>query len=175
MSNQINQRNFLKEETTAGLGIAVGSVVIQACSNSPILDSVPTLKIASPLKKARMGFVGVGEMGAAHVRNFLKIEGIEIVAVCDFLESRATRSQKLCEEIRKGASHGGMDFIEDYHLINALLKGIEPDMDVYDTASISVVTDLSEQSIANNGAPIKLPYFTWGMWKNKRDLMVDKV
>ncbi|MCP4551769.1 MAG: hypothetical protein GY834_06960 [Bacteroidetes bacterium] len=60
-------------------------------------------------------------------------------------------------------------------MINALLKGIEPDMDVYDATAISVVTDLSKQSIANNGAPIKSSYLTRGMWKNKRDLIVDKV
>lgn len=451
MTKQINRRKFLKKGATAGLGIAVGGIAIQAYANSPILGPAPNLKIASPLQKARIGFVGVGGMGTAHVRNFLKIEGVEIIAVCDLLESRTKRTQKLCEEagkpipvayfdgendfknlcarddidliftatpwkwhvpicleamnngkhaatevpaaltiadcwklvetsektgkycimmencnydrtemtilnmsrlglfgelvharcgylhdlravkhdldgegvwrrehsmkrngdlypthglgpvaqclninrgnqfdylvsmstksrgmdlyadrtfgsdspqaseefilgdvvstlIRtmngetivlthdtngprpysrdiliqgtkgivrkypeskiylegtspshrwedlslydekythpvwkqleeasKGAGHGGMDFIEDYRLINALLKGIEPDMDVYDAAAISVVSDLSEQSIANNGAPIKFPDFTRGMWKNKRDLMVDKV
>lgn len=451
MTKQINRRNFLKKGATAGLGIAVGGIAIQAYANSPILGPAPNLKIASPLQKVRIGFVGVGGMGTAHVRNFLKIEGVEIIAVCDLLESRTKHTQKLCEEagksiplayfdgendfknlcarddidliftatpwkwhvpicleamnngkhaatevpaaltiadcwklvetsektgkycimmencnydrtemtilnmsrlglfgeliharcgylhdlravkhdldgegvwrrehsmkrngdlypthglgpvaqclninrgnqfdylvsmstksrgmdlyadrtfgsdspqaseefilgdvvttlIRtmngetivlthdtngprpysrdiliqgtkgivrkypeakiyledtspshkwedlslydekythpvwkqleeasKGAGHGGMDFIEDYRLINALLKGIEPDMDVYDAAAISVVSDLSEQSIANNGAPIKFPDFTRGMWKNKRDLMVDKV
>ena len=80
---------------------------------------------------------------------------------------------KKLEAASKGAGHGGMDFIEDYRLINALLKGIEPDMDVYDAAALSVVTELSEQSIKNNGAPVKFPDFTRGKWQTIRPLMVD--
>lgn len=79
---------------------------------------------------------------------------------------------KELEEQSKGAGHGGMDFIEDYRLVNALLKGIEPDMDVYDAAAISAVCELSEKSIAQNGKPMKFPDFTRGMWKKKRELMV---
>jgi len=35
-----------------------------------------------------VGFVGVGLQGGAHVRNFLEIEGVEIVALCDVDEAR---------------------------------------------------------------------------------------
>ncbi|NJD22250.1 MAG: Gfo/Idh/MocA family oxidoreductase [Melioribacter sp.] len=76
------------------------------------------------------------------------------------------------EEQSKGAGHGGMDFIEDYRLINSLLKGVEPDMDVYDAAVISAVCELSERSIKQKSAPQKFPDFTRGMWKKKRELMV---
>ena len=65
-----------------------------------------------------------------------------------------------------------MDFIEDYRLVNALLKGVEPDMDVYDAAVISAVCELSERSIKQKSAPQKFPDFTRGMWKKKRELMV---
>ena len=79
------------------------------------------------------------------------------------------------EEQSKGAGHGGMDFIEDYRLIDALLRGIEPDMDVYDAAMLSAVTELSGLSIARNGEPMKFPDFTRGMWKNPRKLRVMEV
>ncbi len=78
------------------------------------------------------------------------------------------------ESASKGAGHGGMDFIEDYRLVNALLKGHSPDMDVYDAAAMSVVRPLSEKSIANRGKPIAFPDFTRGMWKNPRELQVMK-
>ncbi len=39
----------------------------------------------------------------------------------------------------------GGDFIEVYRLINALLKGLAHDFDVYDAADWSVVAALSEQ------------------------------
>lgn len=79
------------------------------------------------------------------------------------------------EEKSKGAGHGGMDFIEDYRLIDALLKGREPDMDVYDAAAISAVSELSERSIASDSKPLSFPDFTRGMWKNPRKLQVMQV
>ncbi|MEI6681929.1 MAG: Gfo/Idh/MocA family oxidoreductase [Bacteroidota bacterium] len=78
------------------------------------------------------------------------------------------------ESASKGAGHGGMDFIEDYRLVNALLKGDPPDMDVYDAAAMSVVRALSEESIAKNGKPVRFPDFTRGMWKQPRELQVMK-
>jgi len=71
-----------------------------------------------------------------------------------------------------GAGHGGMDYLEDYRLINALLNGIEPDMDIYDAAVLSAITELSEKSIASGGWPMQFPDFTRGMWKIPRILKV---
>ncbi len=79
------------------------------------------------------------------------------------------------EEMSRGAGHGGMDFIEDYRLIDALLKGREPDMDVYDAAAISSVSELSERSINSGSKPQSFPDFTRGMWKKSRELQVMKV
>ncbi|MBT8335009.1 MAG: Gfo/Idh/MocA family oxidoreductase [Gemmatimonadetes bacterium] len=36
-----------------------------------------------PMERVRIGFVGVGLQGGAHVRNFLRIDGVDIVALCD--------------------------------------------------------------------------------------------
>ncbi|MCK4824922.1 Gfo/Idh/MocA family oxidoreductase [bacterium] len=65
----------------------------------------------------------------------------------------------------KGAGHGGMDFIEDYRLIQCLRTGTYPDMDVYDAAAWSVVIELSEQSVAKKSRPVDFPDFTRGAWK----------
>jgi hypothetical protein len=40
------------------------------------------------MDRVRVGFVGVGGMGGAHVRNFMGLEGVEIVALCDINEAR---------------------------------------------------------------------------------------
>ena len=74
-----------------------------------------------------------------------------------------------------GAGHGGMDYLEDYRLVNALLNGTEPDMDVYDAAVLSAVIDLSEKSIASGSFPMKFPDFTRGMWKTPRTLPVMEI
>jgi predicted dehydrogenase len=82
---------------------------------------------------------------------------------------------KKMEADAEGAGHGGMDYLEDYRLINALLEGIEPDMDVYDATVLSAVTELSEKSIASGGWPVPFPDFTRGMWKSRRNLPVMEV
>jgi predicted dehydrogenase len=78
------------------------------------------------------------------------------------------------EAASKGAGHGGMDFIEDYRLVNALLKGVEPDMDVYDGVVMSALVELTGKSIASEGKPIPFPDFTRGMWRTPRELQVMK-
>jgi predicted dehydrogenase len=44
---------------------------------------------AEPLERVRMAFVGVGLQGGSHVKNFLRIPGVEIVAICDVDAPRA--------------------------------------------------------------------------------------
>ncbi|HPM59009.1 MAG TPA: alpha-N-acetylgalactosaminidase, partial [bacterium] len=65
-----------------------------------------------------------------------------------------------------GSGHGGMDFIECYRLIHCLLNGQPMDMDVYDAASWSCISELSERSVARRGRPMDVPDFTRGRWKN---------
>lgn len=75
----------------------------------------------------------------------------------------------------KGAGHGGMDYIEDYRLIQCIRNGEPMDMDVYDAASWSAVSAISEQSIAANGRPIDFPDFTRGKWKTNPELGIIEI
>ena len=43
-----------------------------------------------------------------------------------------------------GVGHGSMDFMVTYRLIQALRKGVAPDMDVDDAAAWSAVTELTQ-------------------------------
>ncbi|MCU0377528.1 MAG: Gfo/Idh/MocA family oxidoreductase [Bacteroidales bacterium] len=61
--------------------------------------------------------------------------------------------------------HGGMDFIMDWRLIDCLRNGLPIDQDVYDAALWSVITPLSEWSVANRSSSIDVPDFTCGAWK----------
>ena len=56
------------------------------------------------------------------------------------------------------------DFLEDYRLIQALLKGTATDYDVYDGATWTAISPLSEWSVANRSRPIDFPDFTKGKW-----------
>jgi hypothetical protein len=69
------------------------------------------------------------------------------------------------EMARKVGGHGGMDFLMDWRLIDWLRNGIPLDEDVYDAALWSVISPLSEWSVANRSNSIDVPDFTNGAWK----------
>ena len=79
---------------------------------------------------------------------------------------------KSLSEQAKGAGHGGMDFIEDYRLVQCLREGRPTDMDVYDGVTVSAVIELSEQSIASGSRPVECPDFTRGRWKTRQPLPI---
>jgi len=66
--------------------------------------------------------------------------------------------------------HGGMDWLEDWRLINCLREGQPTDQNVYDAAAWSVIGPLTEWSVANGSRPIKVPDFTRGRWKRTAPL-----
>lgn len=71
---------------------------------------------------------------------------------------------KIGELAKKAGGHGGIDFIQNWFLIDTLRNGLPLDQDVYDAALWSAVAPLSEWSIANHSMPINVPDFTRGSW-----------
>ena len=82
---------------------------------------------------------------------------------------------KTLGEIALGSGHRGSDYIMSYRLIQALRQGKAPDMDVYDAASWSVVSELSERSVANKSKAMDFPDFTRGKWKTNTPIFVTDV
>ncbi len=76
--------------------------------------------------------------------------------------------KRVGEMAKQVGGHGGMDFIMDWRLIDCLRNGLPMDMDVYDAATWSSITPLSEYSIANGSKPIEVPDFTRGAWKTNK-------
>jgi hypothetical protein len=72
------------------------------------------------------------------------------------------------EDQAAGASHGGMDFFVLRAFLEAMKRNTQPPLDVYDAASWSVISPLSEKSIRQNSASIKIPDFTRGKWKTNK-------
>ena len=58
-----------------------------------------------------------------------------------------------------------MDFLEDRRLIECLLAGEPTDQNVYDAAAWSVITPLTERSVANRSRSVEVPDFTRGKWR----------
>ncbi len=62
----------------------------------------------------------------------------------------------------------------DWRLIDCLRNGLPVEANVYDAATSSSVTPLSEWSVANRSNSVQVPDFTQGAWKsNKRNMDVE--
>ena len=66
--------------------------------------------------------------------------------------------------------HGGMDYLEDYRLIACLRTGQPLDMNVYDAASLSCISALTERSVAQRSRALDVPDFTRGRWQTNPPL-----
>ena len=78
--------------------------------------------------------------------------------------------KKVGAQAKKVGGHGGMDFVMLWRLIYCLRNGLPLDMDVYDAASWSAVSYLSEESVAHRGRSVDFPDFTRGGWKTTTPL-----
>lgn len=78
--------------------------------------------------------------------------------------------KRVGEMAKEIGGHGGMDFIMDWRLIDCLRNGLPLDQDVYDAALWSVITPLSEWSVANRSNSIDIPDFTCGSWTSNKQV-----
>jgi hypothetical protein len=114
--SQHNRRDFLKLGALAGLGAALGSASMSGCTAAGRrLRPTPAEPFAAPpMERVRIGFVGVGGMGTNHVSQLLKIEGVEIKAVCDIREAHAQHASKIIQDAGQPAptlyTRGERDF-----------------------------------------------------------------
>jgi predicted dehydrogenase len=106
-----NRRNFLKLSGLTGIGIAGGGL-IKAFGKEP--QDRNMIKpgngwqhqqlfnmsgyAAPKLNIVRVGFIGLGMRGPAHLKNMTKLDGVEIKAVCDIRPEYAGRAKKLATD-----------------------------------------------------------------------------
>ena len=65
--------------------------------------------------------------------------------------------------------HGGMDYLMLREFFRAVQEGRPMPIDIYDAAAWMVITPLSEQSIARQGAAVEIPDFTDGAWRTRKN------
>jgi predicted dehydrogenase len=73
-------------------------------------------------------------------------------------------------EKAKGWSHWGADYLMMYRLVESFRKGVPFELDVYDAATWSIISPLSEKSVANKSEPVDFPDFTRGKWKTNKPI-----
>jgi hypothetical protein len=71
------------------------------------------------------------------------------------------------------ASHGGTDDLELKMFIKAVREKTPTPIDVYDSATMSCVVGLSEESIAKGSIPLECPDFTRGKWKTRKPVFAS--
>jgi predicted dehydrogenase len=114
MRNNPSRRDFLKAGALAGLGTVLGRMTLASPAAAFGKGGARTQFKVAPIDPVRVGFVGVGGMGSAHVQNYLNIEGLQIKAICDIVPEKVERAQKWVEAAGqprpKGYSNGPWDF-----------------------------------------------------------------
>jgi predicted dehydrogenase len=88
-----------------------------------------------------------------------------------FLKSYKPKPRK--EALR---GHGGGATVTPViweRLVAALRAGKMPDYDVYDSVTSSVISPLSEKSVAGGSVPVEFPDFTKGKWKTAKRFDVE--
>src|SRR4051794_33666656 len=84
MDTKNRRRDFLRLGAGLGAAAALGGTVSGG---------------AKPIETVRVGFVGVGVKGSEHVANLLRIDGVELVAVCDIREEACAAARRRAAEL----------------------------------------------------------------------------
>jgi hypothetical protein len=77
---------------------------------------------------------------------------------------------KKYEKEAEGAGHGGMDFFVLHAFVEAAKRKLPTPLDVYDAATWSAITPLSEQSIEMGNQTVDFPDFTGGQWMYRKPI-----
>lgn len=174
------------DKTLAGREFAQGDVVVTTitCAGGEVI----TLRLDTTLPRTYSreftvhGTKGICAQDADMVLLEGKVDMHEFFEPSDVTEKHL-RSAKGYEEYlpdfwrniterERDLGHGGMDYFQFKAFFHAILTGEEMPIDVYDMAAWMAVTPLSEQSIAQGGAPQAVPDFTRGKWilRESRDV-----
>ena len=105
-SNQMNnnRRKFLKLSGLAGIGLASGlpggfaerTHVLPSAEEHPGSGSFNMCGYGAPkLETVRVGFIGLGNRGPGHLQHALKLDKVEIRALCDLRPEKANAAKEL--------------------------------------------------------------------------------
>lgn len=71
------------------------------------------------------------------------------------------------DSLRGHGAGGSRTPLAWHRLVTAIREDRITDFDVYDSVTSSVISPLSEQSVAKNGRPVEFPDFTRGKWETR--------
>ncbi len=112
MSDGLSRRSFLK---TAAVGVGAGVALSNMLTSQAQAASKTAMGLKTqPLPVVRIGMIGLGARGSGHLGDHLRLEGVEIKAICDNHEPTAKSAAARCEKAGKPAptlyTQGDEDF-----------------------------------------------------------------
>ena len=118
MEKQTDRRKFFITALGAGSAMALsatGGSGQPTASAPPAALRQPGPRIQpAPLDMVRVGLVGAGDRGTYLLEILLNIEGVEVRAICDVVESRVARAQRLVVERHRAKPEGYFQGNADY-------------------------------------------------------------
>ena len=72
------------------------------------------------------------------------------------------------------SGHGGSDYLCFLDFVRAIRNGSNTPIDVYDTVTWSIITKLSQESVAGRSCPVDFPDYTRGQWKTRKPLTIEE-
>ena len=140
-----NRRNFLKTATFAGAGAMTGGL-LSGCASKEAESNLPAILESAKeshsqrfnmsgyavpaLPVVRVGIIGLGDRGSEAVERLSKIEGVEVMALCDKREVTVKESQKYMDRIGRPAAK---EFYGDENIWKKLVE--LPDLDLIYTCT----------------------------------------
>ena len=94
MDTKNGRRDFLK----LGAGLGAAALGGTKLASGEFVQGDPGAAGSKPIALVRVGFVGVGVKGSEHVSNLLRLDGVELRAVCDIREEACAEAQNQVEK-----------------------------------------------------------------------------
>ncbi len=114
-------------------GLATAAAILPSCS-SPEQEARPSRStymgdFAAPkLPTIRVAAIGVGARGPSHLRFLSKLDGVEVVAICDLYEDLVKREVDYCLKAGKGQKHQNIaTYYGDENKWKVMLDEVKPD------------------------------------------------
>jgi predicted dehydrogenase len=77
-------------------------------------------------------------------------------------------------KIAESSGHGGGDYLCFRDFVLAIRNRTQTPIDVYDTATWSIITKLSAESVAGKSRPVDFPDYTKGKWQTASPIIIEK-
>ncbi|HEX6982525.1 MAG TPA: Gfo/Idh/MocA family oxidoreductase [Balneolaceae bacterium] len=162
--------NHPNEEVEWKTGDIVTTTITTAKGETVIMTHDTTLPRPYSLGFRAQGTNGIWELerDAVHIRGRSERHRWEDFA--NYQKEFDFSLWKKHEREAEGSGHGGMDFFVRNDFVQSIKNKVSTPQDVYDAASWSVLSPLSEHSIAKGGHPVEIPDFTGGRWLNNEQI-----